>query len=248
MTAGETTTRGSGRRLKLASRATLAAVMLSAVSAGPATKPANRAGGDPAGHAAPAPNAPAAPKAPVAPKAEIEIDRAALPPVGAVRQLEGEDHQEAVRLRDAADLARAQFERQFRAHPKPFPPEADASFEDVVAAYGQVISRFPGTEADCYCRLRLSGAYLYRGKRPQALDEAKQAAEVFEGTRPGLDADFTVARYYLNPFKDPNRATVWLNRLQAALPLVKDPQERQKMELSFQQAWSELEKLRRERQ
>jgi hypothetical protein len=236
-----------------ARRASFVAVLLSAVSAGPATKPANRAGGEPAGDAARAPNAPAAPnaraapKAPAAPKAEIEIDRAALPPVGVVRQLEGEDRHEAVRLRDAADLARAAFERQYRAHPKPFPPESDAAFEDVVAAYREVITRFPGTEADCYCRIRLSGAYLYRGKRPQALDEAKQAAEVFAGTRLGLEADFTVARHYLNPFRDPARATVWLNRVQAALPLLKDPQERQKMELSFQQAWSELEKLRRER-
>jgi hypothetical protein len=213
-------------------------VLLSAVSAGPATKPADR----PAGDAPRAANVPAVRAAP-----DAEIDRAALPPVGVVRQLEGEDRHEALRLRDAADLARAAFERQYRAHPKPFPPESDAPFQDVVAAYREVISRFPGTEADCYCRIRLSGAYLYRGKRPQALDEAKQAAEVFAGTRLGLDADFTVARHYLNPIRDPARATVWLNRVQAALPLLKDPQERQKMELSFQQAWSELEKLRRER-
>jgi hypothetical protein len=204
-------------------------VLLSLAAAAPATKPATR----PADNPAPAPR-------------KGEIDRAPLPPVGKVRQLEGFDHQDAENLRRAADLTRADFEKRYRSHPGPFPPEADAAFEGVVAAYRQVISRFPGTEADCYCRIRLSGAYLYRGKREQAVDEAKQAAEVFAGTRPGLDADLAVAHHYLNSLRDPAHAATWLLRVRQALPLIEDPSERQKMDMAFDQALSDLDKLKRE--
>jgi hypothetical protein len=217
------------RERHVTTRSMAAAVLLSLLAAGPATKPATQ----PAGNAGPGPR-------------RGEINRAPLPPVGRVRQLEEAEHQEAVNLRDAADLARADFEKRYRSHPRPFPPQADAEFEDVVAAFREVSARFPGTEADCYCRIRLSGAYLYRGKREEALDEAKRAAETFAGTRPGLDADLTVARLYLNPIRDPNRAATWLLRARQGLPLIEDPSERQKTDLAFDQALSELDKLKRE--
>jgi hypothetical protein len=205
--------------------------LLSLVAAGPATKPATRpVGGGP----------------PLAPR-KGEINRAPLGAVRKVRQLEDADHQVAVALRDNADLTRAGFEKRYRSHPHPFPPESDAEFETVVANYREVSNRFPGTEADVSCRIRLSGAFLYRGKRDEALDEAKQAAELFAGTRQGLDADLTVVRLYLNPIRDPDRAATWLLRVRQALPLIEDPSERQKMDLAFRQAWSELDRLKREK-
>ena len=206
-----------------------AGVLILLIAAGPATKPATRPAGDPA----PAPR-------------RGEIGRAPLPPVGRVRQLEDPDHQEAENLRRNADLGRAAFEKHYRSHPAPFPPQSDAEFESLVAAFREVSVRFPGTKADCYCRIRMSGAFLYRGKREEALDEAKQAAELFAGTRPGLDADFAVARHYLNPIRDPNRAATWLLRVRQALPLIEDPSERQKMDMAFNEALSDLEKLKRE--
>jgi hypothetical protein len=207
--------------------AVLIVVCAAAAWAAPATRPATQPAKD-------------------GPPPRREIDRAPLPPVAQVVELEGEDRNEAIRLRDAADLARAGFEKRYRAHPKPFPPEADAEFEEVAAAYREVSSRFPGSEMDCYCRICLGGAYLYRGKPEQAVDEAKQAAERFAGTRLGLDADMTVARFYLNPLRDPARAATWLLRVQNALPQIKDADQRQKMQTAYQQATAELEKLKLE--
>jgi hypothetical protein len=161
-------------------------VVVAALAAGaaPATRPAMtrpaqaRPADVPPAQALPAQAAPR--RAP--PQPFVEIDRAPLPPVGVVRKLEGDDYSQAVDARGRADLARGAFERRHRSFPAAPTPEADAEFGEVVAAYLDVITRFPGSELDCYCRICLSGAYTYRGRYAEALDEAKKAAEVFAGS------------------------------------------------------------------
>ena len=198
------------------------AVLLGAGGAGPDTRPAAPADAPVAGH----PDA----KPPAA-------ERVPLAPVGGVRELADPERQEAQAARDAADLLRANYEKSHRPPPQGQGPGAagaagDADFAAVVAAYRRAIDQFPGTELECYCRLRLAGAYQYHGQFDTALDESKRAAERFAGTRPELEATQAVALTYLQALHEPAQATVWFQKLQAAAGAVKDDPERLKWQVA----------------
>ena len=209
-----------GRSLTLGFAALLAAG--AAGAAGPPTRPAT----------APAPaDAPAVEHADAKPPAP----RAPLTPVGAVRELPDAERQAAVAARDAADLLRADYEkpdRLARAKGARAAGVDDAAFAGVVRAYRRAIDQFPGSEVECYCRLRLAGTYQYRGQFELALDEAKQAAERFTGTGPGLEATQAVALTYLQALHDPVQAADWFEKLQAAAAAVKDDPERLKWQVA----------------
>jgi hypothetical protein len=211
----------------------IGAAALLAVAAGPATHPA-----DPVDPAAGKADAKPVDAKPVAPKPPAE--RGPLPPVGAVRELDEQDRQEAIADRDAADLLRSHYEEARRLRNQAGAGAGaggaagagaagdDAAYNEVVAAYRRAIGRFPGTEVECYCRLRLAGAYQYRGLFDAALNESKQAAERFAGTGPGLGATQAVALTYLQALHDPANAAIWFHQLQTAAGAVKDDAERGK--------------------
>jgi hypothetical protein len=208
----------------------LAVAALLTAAAGPATHPeapapAKRAAAEPA--VAPAPAAPAAVPADARPPA----DRAPLPPVNQIRELQGQEYSNAVDARDAADLLRAAYEgaRSRRLGNAAPPPAAnDVEFDRVAAAYRQAIARYPGTEFEHSCRTRLAGAYQFRGQFDRAIDEAKQDAERFEGTKLGLEAIQSVGLIYLQAIHDPAQAKVWFNKLKIAAGTINDDQVRQK--------------------
>ena len=178
------------------------------------------------------------PDAPAAGKAEAKVDakpdakpaaeRAPLPPVGVVRELGEDERNEAIADRDTADRLRGAFEAAHRGPAAKAGGVEAAAFNDVVAAYHRAIGRFPGTEIECYCRLGLAGAYQYRGQFDAAMDEQKQAAERFAGTRPGLEATQAVALTYLQAVHDPAQAAVWFRQLRTAAGAARDDDERVK--------------------
>lgn len=213
-------------------------VVFAALAAGPATRPdAPVDRGDPP--------AAAGEKADAKKAAKPAAARVEMQPVGVVREVEGDERNEAFAARDRADLLRAAFEQ---AHRGPGAAKAgggaDAAFNDVVAAYRDAIGRFPGTEIDCYCRLRLAGAYQYRGLFDATLNECKQAAERFAGTKPGMEAAQAVGLTYLQALHDPAQAAVWFRQLQTAAGLLKDDAERIKWQAAAAQGLARCEELR----
>jgi hypothetical protein len=159
-------------------------------------------------------------------KGQPQEQRAPLPPVGQIRNLEGQEYSNAVTASDNADLALEAYEAAHRKRPnQPAPPDNPAEFEKVIAAFKQAIERYPGTEIEHYCRLRLAGAYQVHGQFDKTLDEAKKDAERFAGTRLGAEATQTVALTYLQALHDPAQATVWFQKLQAEANRLPEEQE-----------------------
>jgi hypothetical protein len=109
------------------------------------------------------------------------------------------------------------------------------------AAYRRAIDRWPGTEVDAWCRLWLAGAYQYRGRFEQALDEAKQASEVFAGTTEGPNADHTIGLIYLQSLHGPARAAPRFHNVRAGAAGMTDPQERVKWEAAAAQGLARCE-------
>lgn len=198
-------------------------LVLAAVAAGPATQPAPPANPG---------NPPAAQRTP-------------LPPVGQVRQLQGQEYSAAVDARDNADQLRAAYEnarsRQRRAQAAPPPAANDPEFDHVVAAYRQVIVNYPGTQFEHDCRLRLAGAYQYRGQFDRTLEETKQNAERFAGTKLGMESLQAVALTYLQALHDPAQAAAWFDRLKSAAGTLRDEDERLKWQVAATQGLARCE-------
>lgn len=94
--------------------------------------------------------------------------------------LYGDEYREAVEARDAADLARAEYERTYRLYDwkdKALPPAADEEFAKVEKLYQEAIRRFSLTDIGVYCRERLAGAYQYRGQHEKAAALKQEAEE-----------------------------------------------------------------------
>lgn len=165
------------------------------------------------------------------------------PAAGAVRELHGQERNDAIEARDNADLARAAYEKNRRAGPAKAENAADdeAAFAPVQAAYQNAITRYPGTEIDCHCRIRLAGAYQFRGQFDRAVDQAKQAAERFAGTEPGMGATQAVGLIYLQALHDPAQAAVWFNRLNAQAADLKDESSRGKWQVAAAQGLARCE-------
>jgi hypothetical protein len=163
-------------------------------------------------------------------KVNADAPRSPLPNVGQIRLLEGqEEYSNAVTARDNADLMRAAWEKaNGRRAGQAAPPPNDAEFEKVVAAYKQAIDSYPGTEIEHQCRIRLAGAYQFRGKFDKTIEEAKKDAERFVGTKFGAEATQTVALTYLQALHDPVQAQVWFQKLQIESARFNDENERAK--------------------
>jgi hypothetical protein len=191
-----------------------------------AAHPATRPGAAPAAPPAPA-NAPADARADAKPPAG---ERVPLAPVGELREMADAEREESLAARDAADVLRANYEKAHGAGRGKAAGGAGAgeNLAFVVTAYRQAIDRCPGSELECYCRLGLAGAYQYRGQFDATLNEARQAAERFAGTPPGLQAAQAVALIHLQALHDPAQAAPWFRKLQAAAAVVKDDAERLK--------------------
>lgn len=218
-------------------RSTAVLLMLAAgtLGAGPATRPATKPA-DPAPVAADRdiPKPPAGDAAVRLPP----LPPAPLPPVGALRQQPHEEYSAAVDARDAADRRRAAYEKSHRPGRAKNPDDQarqDDDFAEVVTLYRQAINRFPATEIECDLRIRLAGAYQYRGQFDLALQEAKQAAERFAGTPPGLSATHTVGLIYLQAMHDKRQAEVWFQRLRAEAGAIKDDELRLKWDVAATQ-------------
>jgi hypothetical protein len=156
-------------------------------------------------------------------KAPPATQRSPLPPFGQLRVLQGDEWSRACDARDLGDTRRAAHEKHFQSGPK-YPkndPKADAEFASVVEAYKDASKSFPATEIDLYCRLRLSGAYQYRGEFDKALDEARGASELFAGTAKAMEADMSVGLIYLQVLHQPREARAWFERVQGA-PVLED--------------------------
>ena len=113
------------------------------------------AGTSPAATPAPA-NAPADVRADARPPPAAE--RVPLAPVGELREMADAERQEALAARYAADLLRANYEK---AHGPDRGKAAggagtgeNLAFAGVGTAYRHAIDRCPGTELECYCRVR----------------------------------------------------------------------------------------------
>lgn len=101
-----------------------------------------------------------------------------LPPTG---ELHGKAYVAAIKARDAADLARSAYEKQYTLYEwrnRPLPPEADEAFAKVETLYRDAIDKAGMTDIGVYTRQRLAGAYQYRGQKERAAAMNKEAEEL----------------------------------------------------------------------
>lgn len=148
-------------------------------------------------------------------------NEAASPSEVRMRELWGEELLQARELRDKADLMLAAFKKRYQwsfkraidPPPAPDSPAARAEFEEVVAAYRQVIQRFPQTEIAAYANLQLSGVYQYQRDFGRAIEEIKAVADQFRGTIYETKAYFGLGLIELQGRHNPKEAIPWLKKV-----------------------------------
>lgn len=129
-----------------------------------------------------------------------------------IRNLYGKELTAARQARDSAD---ALFEEYKRLYPCPVVKSAEESrdFKRVMAAYGEAIKQYEGTDIGAYCQLRRCEPYKYRGEFRRAIEQAQTAAADYAGTAYETRAYFAIATLYLQGLHDPQGAIPWFERI-----------------------------------
>jgi len=156
----------------------------------------------------------------IVPMAVVEAEQDAKPkddkprpaPV-TIRRLKGQELREARAARDRADRLRADYEAPRMG---PFPDKHDeAAFAEVVAAYKEVMEKYPGTDIAAYCQLRLTGLYQFRRDYDRATELLKGLARRYAGTEHETEAYFSLGLLHLQARHDPAAALPWFAKVVA---------------------------------
>ena len=129
------------------------------------------------------------------------------------RRLWGADRRAAREARDLADISRAAFEKRYRRKDS-MPAGEDEAAAEIVAAYEDVITKWPDSKIAAYCGIRLAGFHQFRRDYAKASATAEKVARAFPGTVHEMDAYFTIGLMHLQALHDPAAAIPWFAKIQ----------------------------------